>query len=60
MKPLSTFKRSFEDALSLQQSGNHIGKTEVWCLDVDERKKHMGFELPNGTSAFSELENQKT
>ena len=38
MKPLSTFKRSFEDAFSLQQSGNHIGKTEAWCLEVDERK----------------------
>ena len=35
--------------------------TALWCLDVDERKKNVSHVLmvPNGTSTFSELENQK-
>ena len=32
-----------------------------WCLDVDERKKNVPGVLivPNGSSTFSELKNQK-
>ena len=35
-------------------------KMTQWCLDVDERKIYHGvWVVPNGTSTFSELENQR-